>query len=201
MESNIILKDYGQLEITGSYLEVRAHDLKLDNPHRRSSNDGHRRALVHDFDDGLTINYDGDYPGGVTVKGKLKAEEAHFTSSVLFKGKLKAEEAQFTSSVLFSKRAVFKESPIVPDLLISNLVSLKKSKTIKPTLDLKNKIAKKKLNLPKHQHQHQRKLNLNIDDVIQEVEPEIIHSSLVGIITNLQEEIFNLKARITALEA
>lgn len=34
------------------------------NPHHMG---GPRRALVHDFNDGLTINYAADYPGGVTV--------------------------------------------------------------------------------------------------------------------------------------
>jgi hypothetical protein len=33
-----------------------------------------RRALVHDFEDGLTINWDGDYPGGVTILGELKTD-------------------------------------------------------------------------------------------------------------------------------
>lgn len=30
---------------------------------------GMRRALVHDFDDALTVNYAGDYPAGVRVQG------------------------------------------------------------------------------------------------------------------------------------
>ena len=44
----------------------------LDSPLRRQPGSGpRRRALVHDAQDGLTINFDGDYPGGVTVVGNL----------------------------------------------------------------------------------------------------------------------------------
>jgi hypothetical protein len=45
-------------------------------PHRSSPTPGGssgsemRRALVHDFDDALTVNYAGDYPAGVRVQGK-----------------------------------------------------------------------------------------------------------------------------------
>jgi hypothetical protein len=28
---------------------------------------------VHDFEDGLTVNFDGDYPGGVTINGSIIA--------------------------------------------------------------------------------------------------------------------------------
>lgn len=50
-----------------------AADFMLDSPGRRRSGPSSpmRRALVHDFKDGLTINYAGDYPGGVTVGGGL----------------------------------------------------------------------------------------------------------------------------------
>jgi hypothetical protein len=45
----------------------------IDSPGRRrgGASPPHRRALVHDFQDGLTINFAGDYPGGVTVTGNL----------------------------------------------------------------------------------------------------------------------------------
>ncbi|QXP53073.1 MULTISPECIES: hypothetical protein [unclassified Cellulophaga] len=45
----------------------------MDNADRRNGS-GHRRALVHDHEDGLTINYNGDYPGGVTIKGIIKVD-------------------------------------------------------------------------------------------------------------------------------
>ena len=49
-------------------VDVLASDLVLDSPARRKPNGPRfRRALVHDESDGLTINFAGDYPGGVTV--------------------------------------------------------------------------------------------------------------------------------------
>jgi hypothetical protein len=46
-----------------------ASDVMIDNPARRKNNQPFRRAFVHDFEDGLTVNFAGDYPGGVTVNG------------------------------------------------------------------------------------------------------------------------------------
>jgi hypothetical protein len=60
------------LILEGSVVKATAADLMLDSPARRRPGGGpHRRALVHDFQDGLTINFNGDYPGGVTVTGNL----------------------------------------------------------------------------------------------------------------------------------
>ncbi|MGC1516142.1 MAG: hypothetical protein WA810_11260 [Maribacter sp.] len=73
MESDIKLLDRGVVQVDGRELLLLAHDIKLDNADRRSGS-GHRRALVHDHADGLTINYNGDYPGGVTIKGILKID-------------------------------------------------------------------------------------------------------------------------------
>ncbi len=58
--------------LKGNHLRCSHHDLHLDNASRRSSSSGHRRALVHDFSDGLTINWASDYPGGVTIRGEVK---------------------------------------------------------------------------------------------------------------------------------
>ena len=33
---------------------------------------GQRRALMHNTGDGLTVNVDGDYPGGVTIRGTVR---------------------------------------------------------------------------------------------------------------------------------
>lgn len=54
---------------------VDAWDLVVDSPDRRSNTTPQRRALVHDYDDGLTINWAEDYPGGVTIQGELKADK------------------------------------------------------------------------------------------------------------------------------
>jgi len=53
-------------------MDVRGSDLILDSPARRKPNGPNfRRALVHDESDGLTINFNNDYPGGVTVGGDV----------------------------------------------------------------------------------------------------------------------------------
>ena len=58
--------------VEGSVLKTTAADFILDSPLRRQpGGSAHRRALVHDFQDGLTINFNGDYRGGVTVVGNL----------------------------------------------------------------------------------------------------------------------------------
>lgn len=70
METDIKL-DQGnegtEVLIEGQVLKVTASDLLLDNAARRKTQQGLRRALVHNQQDGLTINYNRDYPGGVTI--------------------------------------------------------------------------------------------------------------------------------------
>ena len=65
-------------QVDGTFLELQARvvkaiasDFMLDQPSRRKGGGPHRRALVHDQNDGLTINFNGDYPGGVTIAGDL----------------------------------------------------------------------------------------------------------------------------------
>jgi len=64
--------------IEGNALKVKAWDIMLDSPDRRLNAEGatnpYRRALVHDHADRLTINYRGDYPGGVKIQGQISAE-------------------------------------------------------------------------------------------------------------------------------
>jgi hypothetical protein len=55
------------LVIDANVIEGRAADFELNSPERHTGDDPHRRALVHDQRDGLTINYNGDYPAGVSV--------------------------------------------------------------------------------------------------------------------------------------
>ena len=58
--------------VEGSVLKSTATDFMLDSPARRgAAGSPHRRALVHDYGDGLTLNYASDYPGGVKVAGDL----------------------------------------------------------------------------------------------------------------------------------
>jgi len=63
-------------EVDGSFVVVEARVLKaeasdfmLDSVGRRKGGGPSRRALVHDQNDGLTLNFNNDYPGGVTING------------------------------------------------------------------------------------------------------------------------------------
>jgi len=66
-----ILLDSGDgtyITLDGRVVKAKAADLMLDFEARhRPDRPGPRRALVHDQRDGLTINYNNDYPGGVTI--------------------------------------------------------------------------------------------------------------------------------------
>jgi hypothetical protein len=64
---DIVIEDNGATVI-GQRLNCQTWDLWLDSPDRRI---GVRRALVHDFNDRLTINAYGDYPNGVQIVGQL----------------------------------------------------------------------------------------------------------------------------------
>jgi hypothetical protein len=57
------------LTVEADVVMSKSSDLMLDSPSRRKKKLGLRRALVHDVEDGLTINFNGDYPGGVTLNG------------------------------------------------------------------------------------------------------------------------------------
>lgn len=64
--------DGNWLLVEGNVLKTTAADFMLDAPsRRRPGGSPHRRALVHDAQDGLTLNFAGDYRGGVTVVGNL----------------------------------------------------------------------------------------------------------------------------------
>ncbi|MFT5890056.1 MAG: hypothetical protein ACI9Y7_000144 [Dokdonia sp.] len=62
-------------KLSGSHLRIHHHDVHLDNASRRSTTGGNRRAMVHDYDDGLTLNWANDYPGGVTIRGEVNCPQ------------------------------------------------------------------------------------------------------------------------------
>ena len=68
--SDVRLDDGEQVTVLCNNLNVTGHDLLLDSSARRVP-DGrrHRRALVHDLNDSLTVNFGGDYPGGLRLNG------------------------------------------------------------------------------------------------------------------------------------
>jgi hypothetical protein len=61
-------------QVDGNFIVLEAHvveahasDFELFSDNRRKGGGPNRRALVHDFNDGLTVNYSGDYPGGLLL--------------------------------------------------------------------------------------------------------------------------------------
>lgn len=63
-------------DVDGTYVVLEARvvkalgaDFMLDSAERRKSSKPFRRALVHNQSDGLTLNFNGDYVGGVTIVG------------------------------------------------------------------------------------------------------------------------------------
>ena len=68
--TDVIIDDTETLTLVAPVLRVEGHDVIVDSPERRKPNGpAFRRGLVHDQNDGLTINFNGDYPGGVTING------------------------------------------------------------------------------------------------------------------------------------
>ena len=61
-------------QVDGNYLVLEANavkttasDLLIDSAARHKGGGSLRRALVHDQSDGLTVNFNGDYPAGITL--------------------------------------------------------------------------------------------------------------------------------------
>jgi hypothetical protein len=53
--------------LEGRVVKAAGSDFMLDSPERRIGPSPFRRALVHDQDDSLTVNFANDYKGGVTL--------------------------------------------------------------------------------------------------------------------------------------
>ena len=143
MESDIkLIKDKTIIE--GNYLEVNARDILLDKKERRKISTGLRRALVHDFEDGLTVNWAKDYPGGLSLLGKkikidgnnttIKGNELTVNSKTIILGKdsnnttIKGNELAVNSKTIINRptyidasQFVVKEAISVKDVLIDDL--------------------------------------------------------------------------------
>lgn len=61
-------------KIAQDRLRFETHDIELNHPDRRGSGSGHRRALVHGFEDQLVLNWSNDYTGGTVCHGDFRIE-------------------------------------------------------------------------------------------------------------------------------
>lgn len=109
-ENNIAVDGEDRITFKANLVIAESWDFQLNHPDRRSD-DGTsewRRALVHDFDDSLTINYGGDYPNGVLIRGPL-----------MVRGGLRIEEGRMLTT----------SAPVVPDLLIPHSINITRERT------------------------------------------------------------------------
>jgi hypothetical protein len=65
-------KEGDWLTLVARVVNSASSDFMLDFGDRRKGGGAFRRALVHDEADALTLNYAGDYPGGVRVDGPIR---------------------------------------------------------------------------------------------------------------------------------
>jgi hypothetical protein len=64
------------IDVQSRVVDIAGTDVMLDSPGRRSNTTPFRRALVHDFNDGLTLNWNRDYPAGITLNGPVNAPDS-----------------------------------------------------------------------------------------------------------------------------
>lgn len=115
------------LKLFPGQVKVEAWDLCIDSKDRRKNDSPHRRALVHDFDDGLTLNWGGDYPGGVRVEGELKASEITLEKSltVYLEFNLKTGEISAPSELdAKTKEAAWSEARRIRELTSTHRLAL-----------------------------------------------------------------------------
>lgn len=73
MATNVLLdqENGNVLHLVAPVVKALGSDFVLDSAERRKNATPFRRALVHDQSDGLTVNFNGDYPGGVAINGSI----------------------------------------------------------------------------------------------------------------------------------
>lgn len=75
---------HNSIRIDSRVLNIKGTDIMLDSNDRTLDSNGNRkggnmrRALVHDYNDVLKLNYGGDYTGGVAIEGKIEAKSGKF---------------------------------------------------------------------------------------------------------------------------
>ena len=184
-------------QVDGTFLELEARvvkaiasDFMLDQPSRRKGGGPHRRALVHDQNDGLTINFNGDYPGGVTVVGKFVV-----TGELVLAGVALSAAIDKLQSALISINSVDVRLTTL-EQTVSSLVTLAGASVI-PTWQNKSEVEQGGLTAPSAnelgliiEFQFDRLVpNFNHEDVISVIPPPgsaVLRGSMVVVTINLQ---------------
>jgi hypothetical protein len=91
MTSDIKLDGDGVI-VEGKWTRLEMPDLMLDSPWSRQNQQGLRRALVHDAQDGLSINWNGDYPDGVKIRSRLQVKDYIRTRGIIIVPEESGEE-------------------------------------------------------------------------------------------------------------
>jgi hypothetical protein len=178
------------LELEARVVKAIASDFMLDLPSRRKGGGPHRRALVHDQSDGLTINFNGDYPGGVTVTGNLVV-----TGELVLAGvALSAVIGQLQSALIDINRTDVRLSTL--ERTVDSLVTLAGASVI-PAWQNKSEVEQGGLTAPSAtelglviQFEFDRLVpNFNHEDVISVAPPPgsaVLRGSTVVVTLNLQ---------------
>lgn len=91
------------LVLEGRVVKATASDFMLDSNERRKGSNPHRRALVHNQNDGLTINFNGDYSGGVTLVGVTEIipqqQQGQPSATLVVRGGISYEAEVLTGAV------------------------------------------------------------------------------------------------------
>jgi len=118
--------DGTHLVLEAQVVKIEGADLMLDSAQRRTGGGTFRRALVHDTNDGLTINFNKDYPGGVTISDVV--EITPLAGHLVVRGGLSYEEqSRDPVTGAFTRHTVDVTEVI--------------NKLYAETLDLRNKVA------------------------------------------------------------
>ena len=80
------------VKLLSGQVVVEAWDLCVDSKDRRINDTPHRRALVHDYGDRLTLNWGKDYPKGVKIQGDTEIDGNLHVKNGLLNAKVKKLE-------------------------------------------------------------------------------------------------------------
>jgi hypothetical protein len=162
------------VRLNGDKVIVEGTDVCIEHPERRSGAGGaERRALVHDFDDALALNYVGDYPSGVRIFGPASIE----------RGPLSVERLRIQEGLVVSAESVAPPSTTTPSLAVPGTPASVESLTDALTTRLRNGLFGE--GVPSRPASE---VTLNVDRLVRQL-------------FELQREVAELTARVQVLES